>query len=63
MFLALDKIITISSGEPEEMKAAHYEAMPKQWDVIQQYMSKDRESAAKLQALPAKSKSSAELGG
>ncbi|MCC3593854.1 hypothetical protein [Microcoleus sp. PH2017_28_MFU_U_A] len=47
----------------EEMKAAHYEAMPKQWDVIQQYMSKDRESAAKLQALPAKSKSSAELGG
>lgn len=47
----------------EEIKAAHYEAMPKQWEVIQQYMDKDRESAAKLQALPAKSKNAAELGG
>ncbi|MCU0547701.1 MAG: hypothetical protein MUE44_37005 [Oscillatoriaceae cyanobacterium Prado104] len=47
----------------EEMKAAHYEAMPKQWEVIQQYMDKDRESAAKLRSLPAKSKTAAELGG
>jgi hypothetical protein len=47
----------------EEMKAVHYESMPKQWDVVQQYMEKDRESASKLQALPAKSKNSSELGG
>ena len=47
----------------EEMKAVHYETMPKQWDVVQQYMEKDRESASQLQALPAKSKNSAELGG